>query len=78
MSDTAQTRPGEMFERPALEALALGTAGVLRGSWTVISALVAGLLAVAILISCHGRVRTADGKASGQIATLSSPVPQLP
>ena len=42
MSDTAQTRPGEMFERPALEALALGTAGVLRGSWTVVSALVAG------------------------------------
>ena len=76
MSDTAQTRPGAMFERPALEAFALGTAGVLRGSWTVISAMVAGLLAVAILITCHGRVRTAD--ASVRTATLSSPAPQLP
>jgi hypothetical protein len=67
-----------MFERPALEALALGSASVLRGSWTVISAMVAGLLAVAILITCHGRVRTADGKAGVQIVTLSSPAPQLP
>jgi hypothetical protein len=49
---------------------------VLRGSWTVISALVAGLLAVAILVTCHGRVRTAD--ASVRTATLSSPAPQLP
>jgi hypothetical protein len=77
MSDTAQTRP-EMFERPALEALAFGTASVLRGSWTVISAMVAGLLAVAILIACHGRVRTADANAGVQIATLSSAAPQLP
>ena len=78
MSDTAQTRPDEMFERPALEALALGTAGVLRGSWTVISALVAGLLAVAILIACHGCVRTADAKSGIQTAMLPSPAPQLP
>ena len=76
MSDTAQTRP-EMFERPALEVLARGTAGVLRGSWTVISALVAGLLAVAILVTCHGRARTAE-RAGVQAVTLSSPAPQLP
>jgi hypothetical protein len=78
MSDTAQTRPGAMFERPALEALALGTAGVLRGSWTIISALVAGLLAVAILTTCHGRVRATDGKTEISITRSSGQAGQLP
>ncbi|MEN3376096.1 MAG: hypothetical protein V7604_1451 [Hyphomicrobiales bacterium] len=78
MSDTAQTHPGEMFERPALEALAFGTASVLRGSWTVISALVAGLLVVAILTTYYGRVRTIDRRAGVQTVTLSVPAHQLP
>jgi hypothetical protein len=78
MSDMAQTHPGEMFERPALEVFALSSASALRGSWYFISALVAGLLAFAILTTCHGRVWAADGKAGTQTTTLSSPAPQLP
>ena len=78
MTDTAGSGQGAMFERPALEALALGTAGVLRGSWSVISALVAGLLVVAILVTCHGRMRTTDGKAGIRTVTPSNPAHQLP
>ena len=74
MSNMAQIRPGEMFARPALEVFALSSASALRGSWYFISALVAGLLAFAILTTCHGRVRTTDAKAGLQTAMLSSPV----
>ena len=77
MSDMAQTHPGEML-RPALEVFALSSASALRGSWYFVSALVAGLLAFAILTTCHGRMRTADGKAGVHTAALSSPAPQLP